>query len=78
MSCDQCKYCNDYAFKTNGDGDFICQNRANTGNCEPQEEMTYQRQKELDRAHYDTGQSIRQLKRSEARKTKGKRKYGYK
>lgn len=36
MSYDPCKYCSNIAFKSDGNGDLICYNRANTGDCEIQ------------------------------------------
>lgn len=33
MSYDPCKYCHQPAFKTNGDAELICFNRAETGDC---------------------------------------------
>ena len=33
MSYDRCKYCIEPAFKTDGNGDFICFNKAETGDC---------------------------------------------
>jgi hypothetical protein len=35
MSYDPCKYCGEMAFKTDGNADLICQNRAETGSCAP-------------------------------------------
>lgn len=34
MSYDKCKYCDEIAYKTNGDAESICFNRAHTGKCE--------------------------------------------
>ena len=79
MSHDVCKYCGGYAFKTNGAGESICQDHADAGTCDPEQPgQTVGEWKELERDHYDTGKSIRELKRINNRKNKGKRKYGYK
>lgn len=42
MSYDPCKYCGEMAFKTNGNAEFICYNRANTGSCESTAEFDHQ------------------------------------
>jgi len=40
MSYDPCKYCGQMAFKTDGNADLICYNRANTGDCNVAELLT--------------------------------------
>lgn len=39
MSYDKCKYCDSPAFKTDGNADPVCHNRAHSGDCykNPQE-----------------------------------------
>jgi len=34
MSYTPCNYCSQPSFKTNGNGELICYNRANTGDCD--------------------------------------------
>ena len=45
MSYTPCKYCREIAFKTNGDAEPICYNRANTGDCNSTAEFDYSQQK---------------------------------
>lgn len=40
MSADLCKYCHEIAYKTNGKGEWICFNLANTGKCEGNKPIT--------------------------------------
>ena len=77
MSCYLCKYCQGYAFKTDGAGDHICHTRANTGTCDTEQPDTFQQMKEYERDSFDSGKSIREVKRKAKRMNKGKRKYGY-
>lgn len=78
MSHDICKYCQGYAYKTNGAGEYICLDRANSGTCDPEQPDTVQQMKEYERDSFDSGKSIREVKRKATRLNKGKRKYGYK
>lgn len=38
MSYDACKYCGDFAFKTNGNAELICESRAYHGKCKKDRE----------------------------------------
>lgn len=78
MSRDACKYCDGYVFKTDGNGDHICEARANTGVCGIDSAETIQRLKAYESDAYHSGKSVREIRRADKRKSKGKRKYGYK
>lgn len=78
MSYDSCKYCTGYAYKTDGNGDFICLDRANTGTCSDNDTPTEAQLKAYERDSFDTGKTVRTVRRADNRKSKGKRKYGYK
>lgn len=39
MSYDQCQFCGDIAFKTNGNSESICLSRANSGQCKKDKEQ---------------------------------------